>query len=185
MDIKYKGGLSRDIFENALEKARIARIHILNEMSKVISVPNKLSSLVPQIVSFKIPVDKIGAIIGSQGKNIKEIINQTGTNIDIESTGDVKIFGYPGPKLDQAALWVKTLAGQIQKGTRYTGKIKKISDFGLFIEIVPGQDGLVHISNMTKKLQSNFLTTFKLDEVVNVEVVDYDESTGRIRLKLI
>jgi polyribonucleotide nucleotidyltransferase len=185
MDIKYKGGLSRDIFEKSLEKARIARLHILKEMSKVISTPNKLSSLVPQIISFKIPVDKIGAIIGAQGKNIKEIVNQTGTNIDIEANGTVKIFGYPGPKLDQACLWVKTLAGQIEIASRYTGKIKKIADFGIFVEIVPGQDGLVHISNMNKKLQSNFMTTMKLDEVVNVEVVDYDESTGRIRLKLI
>jgi polyribonucleotide nucleotidyltransferase len=168
MDIKYKGGLSRDIFEKSLEKARIARLHILKEMSKVISTPNKLSSLVPQIISFKIPVDKIGAIIGAQGKNIKEIVNQTGTNIDIEANGTVKIFGYPGPKLDQACLWVKTLAGQIEIASRYTGKIKKIADFGIFVEIVPGQDGLVHISNMNKKLQSNFMTTMKLDEVVNV-----------------
>lgn len=186
MDIKYKGGLSRDVFEMALEQAKHARIYILNEMRKVMASPNPtLSELVPQINAFKVPVDKIGAIIGSGGKIIREIIDKTGTTIDIEEDGLVKIFGHPGPKLDQAIMWVKTLAGQIEKGMIYTGKIKKLAEFGIFVEVAPGQDGLVHISGLPKKLQSNFQTAVKVDDIIKVEVIDYDESSGRIRLKLI
>jgi polyribonucleotide nucleotidyltransferase len=186
MDIKYKGGLHREIFEMALVKAFHARMHILNEMRKVMTQPNQsVSTLVPQIVSFKVPTDKIGAIIGSQGKIIKDIIAQTDTTIDIEADGLVKIFGHPGPKLDQAISWVKVLGGLVERGTIYKGRIKKVADFGIFVEIAPGQDGLVHISNLPKARQSNFLTTMKVEDLVTVEIVDYDEATGRIRLKLI
>jgi polyribonucleotide nucleotidyltransferase len=186
MDIKHKGGLHRDIFEMALAQAHTARMVILQEMRKVMTAPNPtLSELVPQIVSFKVPTDKIGAIIGSKGETIKKIIAQTETSIDIEADGTVKIFGHPGPKLDQAVAWVKALGGQIERGAIYKGKVRKLADFGIFVEIAPGQDGLVHISNMPKKRQSNFMTTMKVDEPVTVEVVDYDETTGRIRLKLI
>jgi len=186
MDIKYKGGLGREIFQKALEQAKAGRSHILEEMKKVMSAPNeKLSSLVPQIVVLKIDKDKIGAVIGAGGKFIKEIIEKTGAAVDIEDDGTVKIFAQAGPKLDHAVLLVKTLAGQIEKGTIYTGKVKKVADFGLFVEIAPGLDGLVHISNIPKNLQSTYQTAFKPDDVVSVEVLDYDKDTGRIRLKLV
>ncbi|MBA3954017.1 polyribonucleotide nucleotidyltransferase [Candidatus Dependentiae bacterium] len=185
MDIKYKGGIHREIFEKALAQARVARLFILDEMRKVMTAPNaQLSELVPQIVSFKVPTDKIGAIIGSKGSVIKDIIAQTGTTIDIEEDGTVKIFGHPGPKLDQAVAWVKTLGGRIEKGTIYKGAIKKLAEFGIFVEIAPGQDGLVHVSNLPKARQNNFAASMKVGEIVTVEVVDYDETTGRIRLKL-
>ena len=184
MDIKYKGGLPREVFARALEQAREGRLHILHEMQKVMSTPNtKLSDLVPQIVSFKVPVDKIGAIIGTGGKVIKDIIAKTGTTIDTESDGTVKIFGQPGPKLDQAVNWVKTLGGLIEIGSLYEGKVKRITDFGIFVEIVPGQDGLVHISLVPREKQKNMAQEYKYDMPVKVEVIDYDESNGRIRLK--
>lgn len=186
MDIKYKGGIQRDVFEMALEQARQGRIHILNEMRKVMSSPNpKLSELVPQIISFKVPKDKIGLIIGQGGKTIREIIDKTGTTIDIEETGLIKIFGHPGPKLDQAVVWVKTLGGQVEKGMIYKGRIKKIVEFGIIVEVAPGIDGLIHVSNLPKDLQTNFQKTFKVEDVLTVEVVDYDEYSCRIRLKLI
>lgn len=186
MDIKYKGGLHREVFEMALAQAKEGRKYIMNEMKKVMAAPNsQLSDLVPKIVSFKVPKDKIGAIIGQGGKTIREIIDKTGTTIDIEEDGLVKIFGHPGPKLDQAVAWVKTLGGQIEPGMVYEGKIKKIAEFGIFVEVAPGQDGLVHVSNMPKKLQTTFAKTMKVDDIVNVSVVDYDESSGRIRLKII
>ena len=186
MDIKAKEGLPRNVFEMALEQAKKGRMHILGEMRKVISVPNpKVSDLVPQIVAFKVPTDKIGAIIGTGGKTIREIIEKTGTSIDIENDGTAKIFGHPGPKLDQAVKWVKTLGGVIEKGTIYEGRIKKIAEFGAFVEIAPGVDGLVHVSLMPKDLQANFQKTLKPEDQVTVEVVDYDPSTGRIRLKLL
>lgn len=186
MDIKYKGGLGKNIFQSALSQARAGRLHILEEMKKVMTAPNaNLSDLVPQIIAIKIPKDKIGAVIGAGGKFIKEIIERTGSSVDIEDDGTVKIFGPSGPKLDLAVLWVKTLAGQIEKGTIYTGKVKKIAEFGLFVEIAPGLDGLVHISNIPKNIQPNYQTAFKPDDILSVEVLDYDENSGRIRLKLV
>jgi polyribonucleotide nucleotidyltransferase len=186
MDIKYKGGFSRQVFERALEQAKKGRLHILGEMKKVMTKPNeKLSDLVPKFVTLKVDTDKIGAIIGTGGKTIREIIDKTGTTIDIEDDGLVKIFGQTGPNIDMAIAWVKTLAGQIKPGMIYEGKIRKIAEFGLFVELVPGKDGLVHVSNLPQKNQRSFAQDFKVDDVVKVQVLEYDDATGRVRLKLI
>lgn len=186
MDIKYKGGLPREVFEMALAQANRGRMHILGEMRKVMTTPNsKLSELVPQVVTFKVSSDKIGAIIGSGGKTIRDIIDKTATKIDIESDGTVKIYGQPGPKLDQAISWVKTLGGAIEKGTIYQGRIKKFAEFGMFVEIAPGTDGLVHISAIPKDKQADFAKYFDPNKPLTVEVADYDPSNGRIRLKLV
>lgn len=186
MDIKYKGGLPRSLFEQALAQAQRGRLHILHEMQKVMRAPNPtLSELVPQIVAFKVPTDKIGAIIGPKGKVIQDIIRETGASIDIEDDGLVKVFGHPGPKLDMAVGWVKVLGGIIERGARYTGYVKRIADFGLFVEVVPGVDGLVHISTVPRAEQQAFMKSIKIDDVVTVEVVDYEAETGRIRLKIV
>jgi len=186
MDVKYKGGLPRKVFEDALQKAKDGRLYILQEMKKVMSEPNKeLSNLVPKVIVIQIPTDKIGAVIGSGGKIIREIIDITGTNIDIESDGSVRIYGGPDAQMDKAVSWVKVLGGQIETGTRYLGKVKRAADFGLFVEIVPGQDGLVHVSNIPRDKQRTFARDYPLDQDVMVEIVSYDPETGRIRLKLI
>ncbi|MGB8468273.1 MAG: polyribonucleotide nucleotidyltransferase [Candidatus Babeliales bacterium] len=186
MDIKYKGGLPREVFQKALAQARDGRIHILQEMQKVMTVPNPtLSPLVPKIVSVKIPTEKIGAIIGSGGKVIKEITEKTGTSIDIEENGLVNIFGKPEANIDQAIGWVKVIAGLIQPGDRYAGKVKRVAEFGIFVELAPGTDGLVHISMIPKAKQQNLAREFPADMQVHVEVMDYDESNGRIRLRLL
>lgn len=186
MDIKHKGGLPWSVFEKALEQARQGRLHILGEMRKVMTVPNKeLSALVPQIVSFKIPKEKIGAVIGSGGKVIRDIIEKTGTTIDIEDDGLVKIFGHPGEGLDKAVAWAKVLGGLIEAGARYPGTIKRLADFGLFVEIAPGVDGLVHISTIPRDEQVSFMKKCREGDLVNVEVLDYDKTTDRIRLKII
>lgn len=186
MDIKYKGGLSRDIFEAALAQAKKGRLHILGEMKKVMTAPaSELSPLVPKLVTVKVPQDKIGAIIGTGGKVIREIIAKTNTSIDIDEDGLVKIFGAPGADIQMAINWVKTLGGQIEPGTIYHGKIKRLADFGLFVELVPGLDGLVHVSNIPRDKQRTFLRDYKVDDMVTVEVLEYDEATGRVRLRLI
>ena len=186
MDIKYKGGLSRDIFEAALAQAKKGRMHILGEMQKVMTAPAaELSPLVPKLVTVKVPQDKIGAIIGTGGKVIREIIAKTKTSIDIDETGLVKIFGGPDADLEMAINWVKTLGGQIDSGTIYHGKIKRLADFGLFVELVPGLDGLVHVSNIPRDKQRTFLRDYKIDDMATVEVLEYDEATGRVRLRLI
>jgi polyribonucleotide nucleotidyltransferase len=186
MDIKYKGGLERAIFERAMTQAKSGRMHILGEMRKVMTQPNPtLSELVPKLISFKVNPDKIGAIIGTGGKVIREIIKETGTMIDIESDGTVKIFGATGANLDKAVNWVKTLSGHIEVGTVYQGKVRRLAEFGIFVELVPGLDGLVHVSQIPKNKQRTFLRDFKPDDVVTVRVLDYDDATGRIRLELL
>jgi polyribonucleotide nucleotidyltransferase len=113
MDIKYKGGLTRPIFQAALEQARIGRLHIMDRMRTALSEPRKeLSTLVPKVITFKINTDKIGAVIGGGGKIIREIIEKTGTSIDLEDDGTVRIFGGLNAKTDVAVKWVKTLAGK-------------------------------------------------------------------------
>ncbi|OQA34421.1 MAG: Polyribonucleotide nucleotidyltransferase [Candidatus Dependentiae bacterium ADurb.Bin331] len=186
MDIKYKGGLPRSVFEKALEQAKRGRLHILGEMQKVMTAPNPtLSDLVPKIVTFKVETDKIGAIIGTGGKVIREIIEKTGTMIDIEGDGTVKIFGGPEAKIDEAVNWVKLLGGLIDRGSIYRGKIRRIADFGIFVELVPGQDGLVHISMIPREKQRNLSQEYPIDSDVMVEVIDYDPVTGRIRLRMV
>ncbi len=186
MDVKHKGGLPRDVFEQALEQARVGRLHILGEMRKVMTAPNaELSPLVPKVVTLNIIPDKIGAIIGSGGKTIREITETTGTSIDIEPDGLVKIYGGPEAQIDLAIRWVKTLAGQIEKGAVFNGKVRRIVDFGIFVELVPGLDGLAHVSNLPRDIQRNFMQTIKVDDEVKVEVLDHDTVTGRTSLKLL
>jgi len=186
MDIKAKAGLPRELFETALQQAKKGRLHILGEMRKVMSGPNKeLSDLVPKVTMLKISTDKIGAVIGGGGKIIREIIDTTGTNIDIDGDGIVKIYGTPEADIERALSWVKVLAGIIEIGDVYPGKIRRLVDFGLFVELVPGQDGLVHISNIPREKQRTFMKDFKVDENVFVKIVDYDKETGRIRLRLV
>ncbi len=186
MDVKHKGGLPRNVFEQALEQARVGRLHILGEMGKVMTAPKaELSPLVPKVITLNIIPDKIGAIIGSGGKTIREITETTGTSIDIEPDGLVKIFGGPEAKIDLAVRWVKTLAGQIEKGAIFEGKVRRIVDFGIFVELVPGLDGLVHVSNIPRDMQRNFMQAIKVNDEVKVEVLDHDEVTGRTSLKLL
>jgi polyribonucleotide nucleotidyltransferase len=186
MDIKYKGGLSRAVFQAALEQAKRGRLHILHEMQKVMSAPNPtLSELVPKIVTFKVPTDKIGAIIGTGGKIIRDIIEKTKTAIDIEGDGTVKIYGHPDAHIDMAVNWIKLLGGLVERGTIYKGKVKRIADFGIFVELVPGQDGLVHISTIPRAKQAHLAQEYPIDSDVVVEVMDYDPLTGRIRLKIV
>ncbi|MBN1549090.1 polyribonucleotide nucleotidyltransferase [Candidatus Babeliales bacterium] len=186
MDIKYKGGLPREVFERALAQAKRGREHILGEMRKVMTKPNpELSDMVPKVVSFKIPTDKIGAVIGKGGSVIRDIIEKTSCSVDIEDDGTVKIFGQPGLKLDQAVSWVKILGGIIEVGRHYPGIIKRFADFGIFVELAPGQDGLVHISTIPRHKQQDIFKTLQPEDAVTVEVLDYDEVSGRIRLKLV
>jgi polyribonucleotide nucleotidyltransferase len=187
MDIKYKGGLSRQVFERAFAQARQGREFILNEMRKVMTEPNpELSELVPKLIIIQIDTDKIGAVIGSGGKIIREIIEKSKLiSIDIDPDGLVKIFGGIEADMEGAVRWVKVLAGQIEVGAVFNGIVRRIAEFGLFVELVPGQDGLVHVSNIPREKQRTFMRDFKPGDAVTVEIVDYDAETGRIRLRLL
>ncbi|MFT6765364.1 MAG: polyribonucleotide nucleotidyltransferase [Alteromonas naphthalenivorans] len=186
MDIKYKGGLPREIFEKSLAQAKTARLHIIGEMKKVMSKPNEnMSDLVPQVASFKIDSNKIGAVIGSGGKVIRDIIDKTATSIDIEDDGMVKIFGQPGQGMERAVLWVKTLAGQIEKGMVFDGVVRRIADFGIFVELVPGKDGLVHVSAIPREEQRDLEQHYPTNSSIKVEVVEYDKELDRVRLRFV
>ncbi len=183
MDIKDKTGLSRQVFEKAFEKARNARIHILNEMSKTLDKPREeVSQTAPQLLTISIPVEKIGAIIGPSGKVIKEIIAQTGCEIDIEENGDVKIYGKDKTSANKAAQWVKTIAGDLEVGSMYDGIVRRHVEFGLFVELVPGCDGLVHVSAINKSKQANIEKIAPQGSILKVRVAAVDKAAGRIRL---
>lgn len=182
MDIKYKGGLPRQVFEKALAQAKQARLFILDEMGKVMDKPNaELSPLVPKMISIQIDPNKAGAVIGSGGKIIKEIIEKTGTTIDIDGS-EVNIFGAPGSNIDQAVAWVKILSDQLEPGVVLTGTIARLSDFGLFIDIAPGKAGLLHISKISREKQEDPDKYFPLGGEIQVRVMEVDRESGKIRL---
>lgn len=182
MDIKYKGGLPRDVFEKALAQAKQARLFILDEMSKVMNKPNQeLSPLVPKMISIEIDPNKAGAVIGSGGKIIKEIIEKTGTTIDIDGS-EVNIFGAPGSNIDLAVAWVKILADQLESGVVLSGTIARLSDFGLFVDIAPGKAGLLHISKISREKQQDLDRHYHIGDEIKVRVMEIDRESGKIRL---
>ncbi len=184
MDIKHKGGLGKSIFENAFENARKARLHILSKMESILSSPRKeLSKTVPRFEVINIPKEKIGAVIGSGGKVIKEITEKTGTSINIKDDGTVHVFGVPGDGLTKAIAWIKTIAGNLTINTKLYGVIKKKVEFGFFVELFPGIDGLIHISTLDRNSESK--KPLAEGDKVNVIVIDYDNIMGRIRLKIV
>jgi len=184
MDIKYKGGLPRNVFEKALDQAKQARLHIIGEMSKVMSEPSKeMSPLVPRFYSVSIDPNKVGGVIGSGGKIIKEIIEKTGTTIDIEGS-DVNIYGKNKEGIDLAILWVKILADQVERGMILDGVIARIADFGLFVDIAPGKAGLVHVSKIPREMQNDPDANYPIGSSIKVVILDYEVETGKIRLGL-
>lgn len=186
MDIKYKGGLTKEIFEAALTQAKAGRFHILGEMRKVMTKPNEeLSPLVPKITTLKIDPERIGAVIGKGGSTIREITEKTKTTIDVEPDGLVKIFGAIGSDAQFAVNWIKVLTGQITPRDVYQGIVKRAADFGLFVELVPGVQGLVHISAIPREKQKTFMHEYKPESKVKVEVLDFDPVSNRISLKII
>ncbi len=183
LDIKDPVGLSKELLEKALEQARVARLFILGEMKKTLGVPrSQLHESAPRVMSFKVPQDKIGAIIGPSGKNIREIIAQTGTEIDIEDDGTVKVYARDNTSSKKAHDWIMTLVGDIQVGTIYEGTVKRIAEFGLFVELVPGREGLIHISMISKSKQRDLEHHVKVNDKLTVKVTGYERETGRIRL---
>jgi polyribonucleotide nucleotidyltransferase len=152
-------------------------------MAKTLIEPRKkLSDLAPRVVSFKVPNDKIGAIIGPAGKIIKEIVAKTGTQVDISDEGIVRIYSKDGAAAAHAEGWIKIIAGDIQIGATFTGIIKRIADFGLFVELVPGKEGLVHVSSISRSKQRDIDRICKINDTLKVKVTAYDRETDRIRL---
>ena len=182
MDIKIKG-IDREILTRALEQARRGRLFILDKMAETIAEPRpELSPYAPRIISFKIHPDKIREVIGSGGKTINGIIAQTGVKIDIEDDGTVMIASPDEAAAAEAKRIIDGIVKDIEVGDVYLGKVVGIKEFGAFINLTPGKDGLLHISRMAKNRVNKVEDVMNLGDQVLVRVIDIDQKTGKISL---
>lgn len=181
MDIKIKG-LSYDILVEALEQAREGRNHILDIMEETIAEPRQnLSPYAPRIMSFQIPNEKIGAVIGPGGKNIRQIIEDTGVKIDIDDDGTVVIASTDEEASNKARKIIESITNDPKVGDEYEGVVNRIMDFGAFVEIAPGKDGMVHISELEYKRVNKVTDVLNLGDKVKVKVIRV-EREGKIAL---
>jgi len=181
MDIKIKG-LSVDLLRNALNQAKEGRIFILNEMAKVLPAPRtKLSEYAPLILNLQINPDLIKVVIGKGGEMINKIIDECGVEIDIDDTGIVNITAPDQEAGNKAIEWIKRITYMPKAGDVFDGKVVKIMDFGAFVEFMPGKDGMVHISKLSKQRVNKVEDVVKLGDSIKVKLVEVD-SQGRYNL---
>ncbi|MDD6074497.1 MAG: polyribonucleotide nucleotidyltransferase [Clostridium sp.] len=184
MDIKIHG-LTRPIIEEAIAKTREARMYILNEvMAPVISEPRKeVSKYAPKIVQITIDPQKIGDVVGKQGKVINKIIEDTGVKIDIEDDGSVSVCGTDQEMIDKAVRIIKSIVTEIEPGQILTGKVVRIMNFGAFVELAPNKDGMIHISKLSDKRVAKVEDVVNIGDEVTVKVIEVDKM-GRINLSM-
>lgn len=182
VDIKIDG-LTREIIKEAFERTRVARMYILNEvMLKAIPEPRKeLSKYAPKIISMKIDVDKIKDVIGSGGKTINKIISDTGVKIDIEEDGSVFIAGTDSEAAEKAKSIIDAITMDLEVGNIYIGKVTRIMNFGAFVEIAPGKEGMIHISKLAKERVEKVEDVVSIGDEVKVKVIEIDNQ-GRVNL---
>ncbi len=181
MDIKISG-ITPEIMANALAQARVARLFIIGKITEVIPEPRKeLSRFAPRITIIKVPVDKIGAIIGPGGKNIRSLQDETGTKIDIDDDGTVYIAAIDGSGEAIARERIEGLTETPELGRIYTGKVVRIADFGAFVQILPGVDGMVHISQLDSERVNKVEDVVQMGDEITVMVTGIDPQ-GKIRL---
>ena len=186
MDLKIRG-LSFERMEAALNQAREGRLHILNKMKETLTEPRKeLNKYAPRIKSIKVPIDKIGAIIGPSGKMIKEIVAKTGVEIDIdqdENEGSVNIFSNDSKAAKEAEDIILAIIEEPEVGKTYEGKVKNILDFGAFVEILPGVEGLVHISELKWERVEKVSDVLKSGDKVKVKLFEINPQ-GKLKLSI-
>jgi polyribonucleotide nucleotidyltransferase len=181
MDLKV-GGVSLEIMKEALMQARDGRLYILDKMDAVLPKPRPdLSPYAPRIITFMIPIDKIGQVIGPGGKTIRKIIAETGVDIDIEDDGRVTIASVDPEESLRAKEWVESLTEEAEVGKVYTGVVTRLMKSGAFVEILPGQDGLIHISQLEHYRVNKVEDVLKVGDEVTVKVIEIDD-LGRINL---
>ena len=183
MDIKIDG-ITREIMDKALAQARDGRLHILGEMAKAITSPREdMSEFAPRIISFKIHPEKIRDVIGKGGATIRSITEETGTTIDIEDDGTIKIASVDKAAGQEARRRIEQLTADVEVGMIYDGKVARLMDFGAFVNILPGKDGLVHISQISEERVEKVSDKLSEGDVVKVKVLEVDKQ-GRIRLSM-
>ena len=183
MDIKIEG-INEQIMEVALEQAQVARLHILGQMNEVLPSARAVTSAsAPSMMTLKVDSDKIRDIIGKGGVTIRSITEQSGATVDIDDDGTVRIFGQDQASRDAAVAMVQEITAEAEVGAVYEGTVARIVDFGAFINILPGKDGLVHISQIANERVENVSDYLKEGDVVRVKVLDVDQR-GRIKLSI-
>ena len=182
LDLKVPG-LSMDVLSNALEQANKGRLHILDEMNKAISTPNALSPYAPQIESFKIDKEKIGALIGPGGKNIKALQEGAECVINIEDDGTVSVSAADKETLDNAIVQIKAVTQDPEVGSVFDGKVTKILDFGAFVEFAPGREGLVHISQLAWERVNKVEDVLSVGDAVKIKLFEIDKQ-GRLNFSM-
>ncbi|MCX6136881.1 MAG: polyribonucleotide nucleotidyltransferase, partial [Ignavibacteriales bacterium] len=181
MDIKIQG-ISAEIMETALAQARAGRMHILSIMEQTIAQPRQdLSQYAPRLTSIKIPVDMIGAVIGPGGKNIRSIVAESGAEINIEDDGTIVIAATTREASDCAQRLIARITAVPEVGSTYKATVKKVMDFGVFCEIIPGKEGLVHVSQLDTKRIEKVADHFKVGDVFDVKLMEIDDK-GRLNL---
>jgi len=183
MDIKIEG-ITREIMKVALERANAARLHILGEMARVITAPRpQMSEWAPTIITMKIDPEKIREVIGKGGAVIRGITEETGATIDIENDGTVKIASVNGAAGREAQKRIELITSEVEVGAVYEGKVVRLMDFGAFVQILPGKDGLVHISQISDERVERVSDKLREGDVVRVKVLEVDRQ-GRVRLSM-
>jgi polyribonucleotide nucleotidyltransferase len=183
MDIKITS-ITREIMQVALDQARAGRLHILDEMDKVLPAPRaKMSEWAPSIITIKIDPEKIREVIGKGGAVIRAITEETGTTIDIENDGTVKIASVDGVSGREAQRRIELITAEVEVGAVYEGRVARLMDFGAFVTILPGKDGLVHISQISDERVERVSDKLKEGDVIRVKVLEVDRQ-GRIRLSM-
>ena len=183
MDIKIEG-ITEQIMEIALEQALRARLHILGQMNSVLDAPRQVTSEnAPSMLSFKVEADKIRDIIGKGGATIRAITEESGASVDIDDDGTVKVFGQDQSSRDKAVAMIEAITAEAEVGAVYTGRVARIVDFGAFVNILPGKDGLVHISQIANERVENVSDHLSEGDEVRVKVLDVDQR-GRIKLSI-
>jgi polyribonucleotide nucleotidyltransferase len=183
MDIKVEG-ITPEIMKIALEQAKAGRLHILGEMNKVLSTPReKMSEWAPSIITLKIDPEKIRDVIGKGGAVIRQITEETGTTIDIENDGTVKIASVNGSAGREAQARIELITADVEVGRIYEGRVARLMDFGAFVTILPGRDGLVHISQISNDRVERVADMLNEGDLVKVKVLEVDRQ-GRVRLSM-
>ena len=183
MDIKIEG-INEEIMERALEQALEARLHILGQMNTCLDAPPEITSEnAPSMTTLKIDQDKIRDIIGKGGATIRQITEESGATVDIDDDGTVKVFGQNAAARDAAIEMIQAITAEAEVGEIYTGKVARIVDFGAFVTILPGKDGLVHISQIADERVENVSDYLSEGQEVQVKVLDVDQR-GRIKLSM-
>jgi polyribonucleotide nucleotidyltransferase len=183
MDIKIEG-ITKEIMETALAQAKDGRMHILGEMNRVIDTHrSEMSEHAPRIIEFKIHPEKIRDVIGKGGSTIRSITEETGATIDINDDGVVKIFSVQKSAGEEAKKRIRLITADVEVGKIYEGRVARLMDFGAFVTILPGRDGLVHISQISEERVQSVSDKLKEGDVVKVKVLEVDKQ-GRIRLSM-